>query len=175
MPGKRLRRAFGSTNRSRRFQSAKKRPMKTKALLKKKVVQPIAKNVVAKAKRKPKPRAQKLKISHMTFHFGGGADLLAKGLGVTKADLATTLGLPAEAFYRAERTEADKTQTRLREMTEILNRVEEWAGGRRQAFAWYRGQDIPALGDETAEALVRTGRANMVRAYLDQIAAGGFA
>jgi hypothetical protein len=103
------------------------------------------------------------------------ADRLAATLSMTKADLAGTLGLPAEAFYRAERVEADKTQARLRELIEILNRVESWAGGSRQALAWYRGQGIASLGDETAEALVRTGRAGVVRAYLDQIAAGGFA
>jgi hypothetical protein len=53
--------------------------------------------------------------------------------------------------------------------------VEPWAGGRLQALAWYRGQSIPALGDQTAEALVKTGGADIVRSYLDGMAAGGYA
>lgn len=62
-----------------------------------------------------------------------------------------------------------------REMTEIIDRVTQWAGGREQALAWYRSTPIPALGDQTAEAYVNTGRADVVRRYLDTIAEGGFA
>ena len=60
-------------------------------------------------------------------------------------------------------------------MLEILTRVEAWAGGMPQALGWYRGQGIPALGDQTAEALVKNDEANIVRSYLDAIAAGAFA
>ena len=66
-------------------------------------------------------------------------------------------------------------QTRLTELLEILDRVEAWAGGPRQALAWYRGQPIPALDGRTAEALVKSGKATEVRDYLDLIALGGFA
>lgn len=100
---------------------------------------------------------------------------LARELGITKADLADTLGLPADALLRQERIAADKTQARLSELVEILKRVEAWSGGVRPAFAWYRSAGIPALGDETAEALVKTNRAGHVRTYLNAIAAGGFA
>lgn len=61
------------------------------------------------------------------------------------------------------------------QMTEIVNRITDWAGGRDQALAWYRSTPIPALGDQTAEAYVNTGRADLVRRYLDSIAEGGFA
>ncbi len=64
---------------------------------------------------------------------------------------------------------------RLREVIEILDRVEPWAGGLQQALAWFRGQGIAAFGDQTAEALVRSGRADALRSYLDGIAVGGYA
>lgn len=115
--------------------------------------------------------------SWSVFLDSGGVDPLkvSRDLGITKADLAETLGLPADALVRDERIAADKTQARLTELLEILNRVEPWSGGLRPAFAWYRSQGIPALGDETAEALVKTNRAGHVRTYLNAIAAGGFA
>lgn len=102
-------------------------------------------------------------------------DQVAAIIGVTKSQLAAALGIPADALYRASRAEAGKTQARLLDLITILSRLQPWAGGIRQALAWYQAQGIAALGDETAEALVRTGRADLVRAYLDGIAAGGHA
>lgn len=58
---------------------------------------------------------------------------------------------------------------------DILERVKPWAGSESAALRWYRSQMIPALGDQTAESLVRTGQSHLVRRYLDAIAAGGFA
>jgi hypothetical protein len=49
-------------------------------------------------------------------------------LRTTKGEIAETLGLGQDAFSRASRISARKTQMRLREMVEILNRVEEQAG-----------------------------------------------
>jgi hypothetical protein len=60
-------------------------------------------------------------------------------------------------------------------MIEILTRVAPWAGGMPQAMGWYRGQSIPALGDQTAEALVKNDQAGLVRKYLDGVAAGSYA
>jgi len=60
-------------------------------------------------------------------------------------------------------------------MLEILTRVEPWAGGMLQAMGWYRGQAIPPLGDQTAEAMVQNDEANVVRAYLASLADGGYA
>jgi hypothetical protein len=94
---------------------------------------------------------------------------------MTKAALAQSLGFAEETLQRFSRSAAPKTQQRLREMLEILTRVEAWAGGMPQALGWYRGQSIPALGDQTAEALVKTDQAGIVRAYLDGVAAGSYA
>ena len=95
--------------------------------------------------------------------------------GLTSAQLAETAGLNRVTLQKTVRREAPKTQSRLREMLEILARVEAWAGGRMQALAWYRAEPIPALGGRTAEAMVKSGHAAMVRDYLDHIAMGGFA
>ena len=78
-------------------------------------------------------------------------------------------------MQKAARRDAAKTQSRVAEMLEILNLIEPWAGGRRQALAWYRSQPIAALDGRTAEALVKSGHAVAVRDYVDQIALGGFA
>lgn len=96
-------------------------------------------------------------------------------LGLSKKQLAETIGLRPEALYKAERVKAAKTVSRLAEMAEILTRVAGWAGGRAQAIAWYRGEPIPAFGDRTAESLVKSGQAGALRDYLDSLAMGGFA
>jgi hypothetical protein len=100
---------------------------------------------------------------------------LGDAYGLTKKQLAETIGLAPEALYKRGRLGAAKTQTRLREMAEILLRVSAWAGGPAQAMAWYRAEPIPAFGGRTAEQLVKSGQAGALRDYLDSIAMGGFA
>jgi hypothetical protein len=102
-------------------------------------------------------------------------DRVAETLGMSKVQLAEMIGLKREAFYKASRRRAPKTQARIRELLEIVNRVSEWAGGNEQALAWYRAQPIPAFGDRTAESLVKSGKASVLRDYLDHLAMGGFA
>jgi hypothetical protein len=100
---------------------------------------------------------------------------LVEEYGLSKKQLAETVGLPPEALYKQARFGAAKTQSRLREMSEILTRVAGWAGGRMQAMAWYRAEPIPAFGGRTAESIVKSGHAGQLRDYLDSIALGGFA
>jgi hypothetical protein len=95
--------------------------------------------------------------------------------GLSKKELAETVGLAPEALYKSRRLHAAKTQSRLRELNEILTRVSGWAGGPAQAMAWYRAEPIPAFGGRTAESLVKSGQATALRDYLDSIAMGGFA
>lgn len=102
-------------------------------------------------------------------------DAVAKAFGLSKTQLAETLGVSREAFYKRARIEAPKTQARLREMLEILGRILNWAGTKEHAMAWYRSQPVSALGGRTAESLVKSGEATMVRDYLDHIAVGGYA
>src|SRR5579863_1664112 len=102
-------------------------------------------------------------------------DRVADTFGMSKAQLASTLGLSRESLYKAKRAEAGKTQARVREMLEVIVRIIPWAGGQQQAMAWYRAQPIAAFGDRTAEALVKEGKASLVRDYLDFLALGNFA
>lgn len=102
-------------------------------------------------------------------------DRVAGMFWMTKGQLAETIGLPAPAITKSDRQTAMRTQSRVREMLEIVARVREWAGGDIQAMAWYRSQPIPALDGRTPEALVKAGQASLVRNYLDHLALGGFA
>jgi hypothetical protein len=102
-------------------------------------------------------------------------EAIAEGYNLNRAQLATTAGLPRDTLQKAARRDAPKTRARVGEMLEILHRLEGWAGGRDQALAWYRGQPIAALDGRTAEALVKSGQAAVVRDWLDHIALGGFA
>ena len=100
---------------------------------------------------------------------------VADAFRMTKGQLAETVGLGAATVSKAERRTAPRTQSRVREMLEIVSRIREWAGGETQAMAWYRSQPIPALDGRTPEALVKAGQAGAVRDYLDHLALGGFA
>jgi len=103
------------------------------------------------------------------------ADRLSDLLHITRGELALALGLSRDAVSKKTRALSPTTQSRLRNMVEILNRVRVWAGSPQQAFAWYRSQPLPSFGDQTAEALVKEGRAEDVKRYLDRIAVGGYA
>jgi Protein of unknown function (DUF2384) len=100
---------------------------------------------------------------------------LSGELRVTRGELALAAGLSREAISKSARLRALPTQKRLREVAEIINRVLPWCGSVPQAFAWYRSQPIPSFGDQTAEDLVRVGRAEHVLSYLSRIAVGGYA
>jgi hypothetical protein len=125
---------------------------------------------------RPKPLAlPELLRAFLDAHGRVSVTDVAEAFGMSKMQLATTLGLSRESLYKAKRADAAKTQTRVREMLEIIVRVVSWAGGQQQAMAWYRAQPIPAFGDRTAEALVKEGKASVVRDYLDFAAQGNFA
>jgi lambda repressor-like predicted transcriptional regulator len=102
-------------------------------------------------------------------------DRITAGFNLTKSQLAETAGLASDTLQKSARRDAPKTQARVTEVLEILSRLEAWAGGRSQALAWYRAQPIAALDGRTAEALVKSGKASVVRDYLDHLALGGFA
>jgi hypothetical protein len=90
--------------------------------------------------------------------------------------LLETAGVRSNVKSSSTLTKLDKNaQARVREMLEIVSRISAWAGGKEQAFAWYRAEPIPAFGSRTAESLVKEGKAAAVRDYLDHVATGGFA
>ncbi len=130
------------------------------------------------AKKRQLARRPRSKAGLSTFFVSGGnvsIDRIAKQFGMTKQDVAETIGVARETVYKSERANAPKTQMRGIEMLEIIHRITGWAGGQRQAMAWYRAEPIPAFGGRTAEALVKDGHAAAVREYLDHVATGGFA
>ena len=103
------------------------------------------------------------------------ADRLSDLLHITRAELAIALGLSRDAVSKSTRVGSPATQARLRDLVQIINRVRGWAGSPQQAFAWYRSQPLPSFGDQTAESLVKEGRAEAVKRHLDRIAVGGYA
>ena len=58
---------------------------------------------------------------------------------------------------------------------EILELIEAWTGSYAQAVAWYDTEPLPSFGNVTAATLVRQGRADAVKAYIERIADGGYA
>lgn len=101
--------------------------------------------------------------------------LVANELRTTRSEIAATLGLGKDAFTRTSRIRARKSQVRLRQMLEIMNRVEAEMGSPLAAYAWFRSARLPGFGGATPDLLVREGKAEHVHAYLDRVAAGGYA
>lgn len=97
---------------------------------------------------------------------------IAEVLRTTKDEVARTVGLGRDALVRADRVQSPKTQRRLREMIEILNRVEPRFGSALIAYAWFRSEPLAGFGGLTAMQLVRDGRAADVMDYIDAVDAG---
>jgi hypothetical protein len=90
----------------------------------------------------------------------------------TSEEVARTIGLGKDAIQRKDRIGSDKTQRRLREMVEIVNKVEPRFGSALMAYAWYRSEPLPGFSGQTAMQLVRSGRADEVLDYIDAVDAG---
>jgi hypothetical protein len=101
--------------------------------------------------------------------------LIAERLLTTVDDVARSTGLGRDALSRKDRIATPKTQTRLREMMEILTRVSPRFGSDLLAYAWYRAEPLAGYGGMTAMHLVREGRAHEVMDYIDAVDAGIFA
>lgn len=103
------------------------------------------------------------------------AKAMAEGLLTTQDEIARSAGLARDAVARKDRLSSAKTQTRLREMAEILNRLSPRFGSDLVAYAWYRSTPLPGFGGRTASGLLAEGRAGDVMDYLDAVDDGGFA
>ncbi|MGB6116708.1 MAG: antitoxin Xre/MbcA/ParS toxin-binding domain-containing protein [Mesorhizobium sp.] len=97
---------------------------------------------------------------------------MADAFLTTSEDIARSAGLGKDAVQRRERVRSDKTQRRLREMAEILNKVEPRFGSGLIAYAWYRSEPLAGFSGQTAMQLVRGGRADEVLDYIDAVDAG---
>lgn len=97
---------------------------------------------------------------------------IASAFLTTQEDVARTAGLGKDAVQRKDRLRSDKTQKRLREMVEVINKTEPRFGSALIAYAWYRSEPLPGFSGQTAMQLVRSGRADEVLDYLDAVDAG---
>ncbi|WP_027155212.1 MbcA/ParS/Xre antitoxin family protein [Mesorhizobium sp. WSM2561] len=97
---------------------------------------------------------------------------IAEALRTTSEEIARTAGLGKDAIQRKDRVRSDKTQRRLREMIEVINKVEPRFGSVLMAYAWYRSEPLPGFSGQTAMQLVRSGRADDVLDYIDAVDAG---
>lgn len=99
---------------------------------------------------------------------------IAETLRTTSDEIARSVGLGRDALQRKERVVSIKTQRRLREMVEVINKVTPRLGSELIAYAWYRSEPLSGFSGQTAMALVRDGRADDVLDYIDAIDAGVF-
>lgn len=100
---------------------------------------------------------------------------IADVLRTTSEEIARTAGLGKDAVQRKDRVRSDKTQRRLREMVEIVNKVEPRFGSALMAYAWYRSEPLSGFSGHTAMQLVRDGRADEVLDFIDAVDAGVYA
>ena len=97
---------------------------------------------------------------------------IAALLATTQEDLAQSVGLGRDAVMRRDRIRAAKTQRRLREMVEVLNKVTPRFGSPMMAYAWYRSQPLAGFAGQTAMQLSQAGRSMDVLEYIDAVDAG---
>jgi hypothetical protein len=97
---------------------------------------------------------------------------IAEAFRTTSEEVARTVGLGKDAVQRQDRVRSDRTQRRLREMVEIINKVEPRFGSSLIAYAWYRSEPLAGFSGQTAMQLVRSGRADEVLDYIDAVDAG---
>lgn len=100
---------------------------------------------------------------------------IADALQTTSGDVAWVIGLGKDAIQRKDRVVSNKTQQRLRELVEVINKLEPRFGSPTMAYAWYRSEPLPGFSGQTAMQLLREGRANEVLDYIDAVDAGVFA
>lgn len=97
---------------------------------------------------------------------------IADAFRTTSEEVARTAGLGKDAVQRRDRVSSDRTQRRLREMIEVINKVEPRFGSALMAYAWYRSEPLPGFSGQTAMQLVRAGRAEDVLDFVDAVDAG---
>lgn len=100
---------------------------------------------------------------------------IAAALLTTSEEVARTVGLGKDAVQRRDRIRSNKTQRRLREMIEVINKVEPRFGSTLIAYAWYRSEPLAGFSGQTAMQLVRSGRVDEVLDYIDAVDAGVYA
>ncbi|MCM2504889.1 DUF2384 domain-containing protein [Aureimonas altamirensis] len=116
-----------------------------------------------------------MNLAHLSENGLFAPARIAMTLRTSKDELANSAGLGRDAVQRKDRLASDRTQRRLREMVEVLNKVEPRFGSALIAYAWYRSEPLSGFSGQTAMQLVRQGRADEVLNYIDAVDAGIFA
>ena len=93
-------------------------------------------------------------------------------LRTTTDELARSLGLGKDAIQRKDRIASARTQRRLRQMAEVLSKVEPRFGSPLLAYAWYRAEPLPGFSGQTAMQLVQADRTDDILTYIDAVDAG---
>jgi uncharacterized protein (DUF2384 family) len=114
----------------------------------------------------------RMNLAQYSDHGMFAPNKIANVFRTTSAEIARTVGLGKDAIQRKDRVRSDKTQRRLREMVEIVNKVEPRFGSALMAYAWYRSEPLPGFSGQTAMQLVRDGRAEEVLDFIDAVDAG---
>ncbi|MGO4169913.1 hypothetical protein [Novosphingobium sp. YAF33] len=100
---------------------------------------------------------------------------IAAEFRTTSGEVARSAGLGRDAVQRKERLRSDKTQRRLREMIEVINKATPRFGSNLIAYAWYRSEPLPGFSGQTSMQLVQAGRVNEVLEYIDAVDTGVYA
>ena len=116
-----------------------------------------------------------MSLTIYTDHGRFAPKKIAGVLRTTSEELARSLGLGKDAVQRKDRIASDRTQRRLRQMVEIINKVEPRFGSPLLAYAWYRSEPLAGFDGQTAMQLVHADRADDVLTYVDAVDAGVFA
>lgn len=60
------------------------------------------------------------------------------------------------------------------EAVKFVYALRKWTGDTDAAFRWFSERSLPSFGSRTAADLVREGRTDAARGYVERLAAGGF-
>lgn len=100
---------------------------------------------------------------------------IAEVLRTSSEEIASTVGLSKDALQRRTRINSDKTQRRLRELVEVLNKVQPRFGSDLIPYAWFRSEPLAGFDGRTAMQLLQEGKGEQVLDYIDAVDAGVFA
>jgi len=88
---------------------------------------------------------------------------VADAFRMSRSQMAETAGLAHSTIAKTKRHGTPRSQARMLEILEIINRVKDWAGGEAQAMAWFRSQPIPAIPHDVLPFQISRYSARFVR------------
>lgn len=95
-------------------------------------------------------------------------------LGTTTGELMRTLGFDADADGKHQRSRitSDYAERRIRQIIDVLCKVESRFGSAPLAYAWYRSEPLPGFSGLTVMELVQRGRVEDVLTSIDAVNIG---